>query len=178
MSGGERPRSVGRRKTDRLAAQAAVEHHERTSLIRLRENFYRDIWLLVLTVVLVIMAVGASNDAGKALTKTQRQQEGRAVAVNVVCGSTSAIIEAGRATITGGGGVSPQLARNLERLGFPPKRVRDVAAKRAARLYAKSIADAVERESGVRGLVRPDGSLDCFRLRRVTNTSAPGVPGP
>jgi hypothetical protein len=63
--------------------------------------------------------------------------------------------------------------RNLERLGYPPAEVRKRNARRAADEYARAIARGVERQSGVRGVVRPDGSIDCRRLARLARTVPP-----
>lgn len=128
----------------------------------LRENWYRDVWLLLVSLVLLLMVHGVQS-------RVERQREGRAIAINVMCGGISSVIEAGRATITGSSTLSPEFERNLERLGYPPERQRKAAARAAAKGYAASIAAAVQQESGVRGLVRKDGSLNCERLRQVTH---------
>lgn len=133
----------------------------------LRENWYRDVWLLLLSIVLVLMVLGLQ-------TKVDRQREGRAIAINVMCGGISAVIEAGRATITGSSrSFSPEFERNLERLGYPPRKQRTQAANAAAKAYAAAIAKSVQEESGVKDLVRKDGSLDCARLRKVTHVVGP-----
>ena len=57
--------------------------------------------------------------------------------------------------------------RNLIRLGYPRDEERKVAQKKAADAYSLSIAKAIEKESGVQGIVGENGSLDCERLRRA-----------
>lgn len=174
-----RARDVGRRKTDRLAAEALVEGVVERRRLRLRENWYRDLWLLLLTIVLVGLSLNASGDAGEALSKAERQQEGRAVAVDVVCGGLSAVIESGRAAFTAGGQLPPRLTDFLERHGYPPAAVREAAARKAAVDYAEGIAKAVERESGLSGLVRRDGSLNCQALRKAAAATRPSnTPAP
>lgn len=105
----------------------------------------------------------AEARAAKDLAASQRQ--GRQIAIGITCGATSAIIAAGRATITGGGNLPPELERNLRRLGYPPRSVREASARRAAEAYSSSIANAIEKQSGVKGIVRSDGSLDCDRVK-------------
>lgn len=95
--------------------------------------------------------------------------EGRRLARRVVCSAVSAVIDAGRATITGGAAPGPPaFTHALERLGYPPLAKRRVAARQAADGYANLIATSIAKASGVRGLVKPDGSLDCDRFERVT----------
>lgn len=124
----------------------------------LRENWYRDIWLTAISALVVLALIGQGNVLDDI-------QEGRRAAVDVTCAATSAVINAGRATITGGAeSLDPEFARNLEKLGYPSKPVRERQARKAAKLYAGAIAREVERATGVTGVVKEDGSLDCERL--------------
>jgi hypothetical protein len=128
-----------------------------------RENAYRDVWLLLVSGLMVWALLdirGVVND----------QREGRRYAVNVVCGATSAVIDAGRATITGGGVGPPEFVRNLERLGYPPRRVREAQAQKAAAQYADLIARRVEKVAGATDVVRRDGTLDCALLTERART--------
>lgn len=130
------------------------------------ENWYRDVWLLVISVFVFVALHNASN-------AINQQREGRRVAVAAICGATSAVIEAGRATITGGAaGVNGEFERNLRKLGYPPRKVRRKQAMAAAEGYARTIAEGVRTAAGVKahGLVRADGTLDCHRLQRVART--------
>lgn len=133
--------------------------------ILVRENAYRDVWLIAIT-VLCLVAIDRTD------SKVERQREGRATANAIVCGAVSAVIDAGQATITGSsaGGGSEEFLRNLEKLGYPPENVRKAQAEKAARAYARSIAERVEKQAGAEGegIVRPDGSIDCKKLARVT----------
>lgn len=132
----------------------------------LRENWYRDIWLLGVS-AFVVIAVLNSQDA------VDQQKEGRKVAVAAICGATSAVIEAGRATITGGAaGISGEFERNLRELGYPPRKIRQEQAEQAAQMYARTIAEGVRASAGKqsRGLVRKDGTLNCQRLQQVART--------
>lgn len=146
-------------------SRSARRRSDKARLI-LRENWYRDVWLLLVS-AFVVVAVLNSRDA------VERQKEGRRVAVQAICGATSAVIEAGRATITGGAtGVGGEFERNLRALGYPPRKVRQRQAMQAAEAYARTIAEGVRQAAGVnaRGLVRRDGTLDCQRLQQVART--------
>lgn len=143
-----------------------------------RENWYRDLILLVVIVFLwqgngdakdaAHDAKGAAHDAKAAI---QAQKSGRAFSLNVVCGATNATVRAGRGIITGGsaGTVEGKFERNLRALGYPPRSVRQAQAKKAADLYASSIATGVQRAAGSKaeGIVREDGTLSCGRLVRT-----------
>lgn len=101
------------------------------------------------------------------------QRQGRALALDVTCGATSAVIEAGRDTIIGASSAprSAKTERALEALGFPPKAVRDRQAADAAKEYARSIARSVQEQSGRTDLVRADGSLNCAKLKRAVRAA-------
>lgn len=141
-------------RTDRL-----IEHGS-DNFNRYRRRAYAGFLLLA---VATAAALWLSNHA------LNEQKVGRSRTLSVVCGSISAVAEAGRATIDGGAtGVGPsEFERNLRRLGYPPRSTRRRTAKAAARAYTRAIGRAVEQESGVTGIVRQDGSLDCAKLRRV-----------
>lgn len=104
---------------------------------------------------------------GLALMAVTSLQEGRRRAIKINCGISQAIIDAGRNIITGSSGGTSQpseFEKNLEKLGYPPPEVRKRQAQQAARLYAIQIAKAVERESGVKNLVSPEGNIDCEKI--------------
>lgn len=161
------------------------------------ENWYRDVVLFFVS-LFVVIAVSRSSDATNNATRASReathasinatrasrnaldaihqQRVGRVVAIKILCGAMSAAIDAGRATITGGAlSVTGDFERNLRALGYPPRAVRLSAARRAARAYAKQIATGVTVAVGgpgeARGVVRPDGSLDCRRLLVVSRAT-------
>jgi hypothetical protein len=103
------------------------------------------------------------------------QQAGRAIAIQAICGFGNGIAEAGRVTIAGGMIQPAQFRRNLERLGLPPERVRRRAAQASAEAYAVRIRQSVVQATGLRGLVRDDGTLNCAALRTAAraNTTKP-----
>lgn len=150
--GGERRTYApqGRRSEDR------PPKHRRIAI--LRENWYRDVWLIIIS-GLVLLALARASDEREA------QLEGRRTAVEAVCGATSAVVQAGQATITGGGaGIPEELSRFLERHGYPPKSVREEQAKLAAEAYAKNVSKQIEKNSGLTGIVRENGTLDCEKM--------------
>jgi hypothetical protein len=146
----------GRRREDQLEELLA---HGSRNFRRYRRRAYLGFLLLAAATALALLQAQRAID---------RQEDGRRQTTNVFCAGLSAVAEAGRATIDGSAaGLSPKFTRNLERLGYPPRREREAAARAAAAAYTRAIGQAVERESGVTGLVRANGSLDCARLRRV-----------
>jgi hypothetical protein len=102
------------------------------------------------------------------------QKQGRSDALGVSCAISGAVIEAGRTAISGGAlPLKPdRLERNLRALGLPSVKVRAAGAKLAATRYARSIANAVQREVHVSGIVRKDGSIDCALLRQVARVGS------
>lgn len=132
------------------------------------------ICLICLVVTLVVSATTLRNRED-----LLDQKAGRAVALDVTCGAASAVIEAGRRTITGSsvardpktGKVDQKRELALRKLGFPPLKVRERHAAEAAAEYAREIARRVEEQSGRRGLVRKDGALDCGRLKRAVGAA-------
>jgi hypothetical protein len=120
--------------------------------------------------VLALHAQGGKADrselkADRAALEIRQQREGRRVAIEVFCGVSQAVIDAGRAQILSSAAIGPpRFARNLERLGFPELRARQKTAELAAQAYSRGIARAVAREAGTHGLVNRDGRLRCDRL--------------
>jgi hypothetical protein len=121
-----------------------------------------------------------------------RQQEGRKVAIEVLCGFASAVSDAGRKTIAGSvafpghtkrdadrivldkhgriiGLVSGRFGRFLEAHGYPLAPQRLTGSRRAAEAYTRNLSIAVAEETRVKGLVRADGTLDCARLQKVSH---------
>ncbi len=121
-------------------------------------------------VVLLVLAVLSNGVAIRvALRADAGQREGRDIARDFSCATTSAVIDAGIATIKGGGRtISPEFERNLRRLGYPPLVQRQLQADLAAAAYARAVATRVQSATGRTDLVREDGSLNCARLRAVT----------
>lgn len=128
-----------------------------------RENWYRDVWLILITGALFWSQIGLSD-------VVERQRESRRAVDRITCAATSAVIDAGRATITGGAeSLDPEFARNLEALGYPPLKVRKEQAEQAAHAYAEAIARRVEEATGATGIVNPNGTLDCRALVGLTS---------
>lgn len=148
-------RTPGRRRSD-------LERHR---LIRWRENWYRDVWLLLTTALVAWALLGQNNVLDDVRRVQDEQREGRRAAVQVTCAATSAVIDAGRATIIGGAqNLDPEFTASLERLGYPPVEVRQAQAQKAAKAYAKAIANRVETATGFTGIVNENGTLNCAKL--------------
>jgi hypothetical protein len=133
-----------------------------------RENWYRDIWSLLLT-IFVAMAL-ANNNA-----TVDKVQEGRRTGTGVSCAISNAIVKAGRGVILSSATVRPRkLEVNLMKLGLPRREARAIAARHAADAYAESIAVDVARVAGpsAKGVVRKDGTLDCQALFVATNVTS------
>lgn len=127
----------------------------------LRENWYRDVWLVFVT-VLVLWATLISHNA------QTEQREGRKVSLTATCAAISGVIEAGRTSIRGGVVIRPRaFERNLIKIGLPPFHVRVRAAEAAANAYGRAIAIRVEQATHRKGLARSDGTLNCARIRQV-----------
>ncbi len=125
--------------------------------------------LVVVFCALVVISVPLAAYA--LVTATQaisRVEAGRKVGSAITCAATSAVIDAGRTTIKAGAYVRPrEFARALEDLGLPPQTTRERYAAIAADAYARNVSRAVLSGSGVRGVVRRDGTLDCKALREA-----------
>lgn len=114
-------------------------------------------------------ARGAAADAKRAI---ERVEAGRRVGSAITCATTSAIIDAGRDTIRASAYVRPkEFAIALESLGLPPFTTRAEYANAAAQAYARKISVAVGK-TGVRGVVREDGTLDCVALQKAAKIEA------
>lgn len=112
-------------------------------------------------------AAKANRAASDAKTAIRRVESGRKIGSAINCATTSAIIDAGRETIRSGAYVRPaEFALALENLGLPPFTTRAQYARAAARGYARKISIAVGK-TGVRGVVREDGTLDCAALQKA-----------
>lgn len=112
-------------------------------------------------------------------SQTQDIQEGRRISQPLFCAAMSAVIDAGRSTITGGqpkpGSPLTPLERNLRKLGYPPRQARRRMADQAAKAYSSQISEAIQAAipatlPGATDLVRPDGTLNCRALARATGT--------
>jgi hypothetical protein len=124
-----------------------IEADWQAAIVQVRHNYRR---LLLYVAVLTFALCALITGAFVLFAEQQNQrQEGRAIAIQASCAATSAVIDAGRRTILTGGDLPPKFARELERLGYPSAQARKARARAAAEAYARSIAEAVERQSGV-----------------------------
>ena len=119
--------------------------------------------------VLIVCAIVSNGIALRyAIHADQSQREGRQIAAQTTCAALGAVIDAGRATIRSGGALPRKLERFLEGYGYPSREERKTAAELAAASYARAITTRVQTITGRSDLVRRDGSLDCARLREVS----------
>ena len=129
--------------------------------VLIRENAYRDVWLFFLTGLVLWATIASYNNSNEASRLAIENQK----ALRATCAATSAVIDAGRATLKSGAVLNPPAFREaLERLGLPPTKVRIIQSEKAAREYGRAIAVAVVETTGRKGLARKDGTLDCRRL--------------
>ena len=125
------------------------------------ERAYRDVWLFLLTGIVLWATIVSYNNSQEASDLAV----GNRKAIAATCAATSAVIDAGRATLKSGAVLNPpEFRRALEQLGLPKTKVRIIQSEKAAREYGRRIALAVEQTTGRRGIARKDGTLDCRRL--------------
>jgi hypothetical protein len=138
-------------------------------------HIWRDLVPLLALVIAAYAVLGverkvdqAAVDATVAKRVAVSQSEGRRIAIGITCGAVSSVIEAGRATILAGVQLPPRLERRLVSYGYPPRAKRIAAARQSAQQYSAGIANAVEKESGVQGIVRENGTLDCVKVKQAS----------
>jgi hypothetical protein len=142
------------------------------------------VWLVVISALVLIAISNAGDAATKAggaaskartaasqsTTALQGVQSGRRVSLGATCAALNAVIEAGRGVIINAAN-SPEtlFTRRLEKLGYPPPRVRTAQAKVASASYAASIVDAVQAQLGstYRLINQRTGTINCDRLERI-----------
>lgn len=126
----------------------------------------RDFWLLAITVVTLLALLHATDAVNEV-------QQGRRIGSRISCAALSAVAQEGRKVLSGSAqGLSGPFERFLEAHGYPPRSVREKAARRAGEAYVRDISQRVEQAVGHRGdgLIRPDGTIDCHKLQDVTGT--------
>lgn len=135
-----------------------------TKLERL-ERTWRDLVPVIAVAMAGYAVVGVEGKADRAQDTAIRQQEGRRVAVDVLCGGIVGVENAGRLTL-------------LNQLpGVPAARMpsREVRLREtAARAYTILISEAVIEQAGVKdasSVLRPDGSIDCEGLKRAARAT-------
>lgn len=145
---------------------------ESDRLINVRENWYRDVWLLIITATVVYLAFLSVGYSQQAANTARQIQAGRSAGVATTCAVLSAVAEAGREVIAGPSKLPPTREEQaLERLGFPPFRIRHQEAEKAADAYVASLSRHVVSQVGARGqsLVRPGGRIDCGEFLKLAN---------
>lgn len=108
-------------------------------------------WLyrhLVPAIAIVVAAIAV----GRTQSDVDRQREGRAVAIDVLCGFGNGVAEAGRKALSG------ELAGQNPSRGLPQKAQTDYVRTITSSLLAESGFDDVK-------LIRSDGQLNCDALR-------------
>lgn len=144
--------------------------------VRLPERWYRDAWLLAITVV-VLFAVKAINH------KTNEIQQGRKATAEITCAISAAVVKAGRLTIvtSAEAPLPPKLDQFLQRYGYPSPSARKTAAEVTAADYTRAINEEVIRAVGAKAkdVLEPNlihgksnprgGSLNCEKLRDVAH---------
>lgn len=105
---------------------------------------------LVAIIIAAIAVQGNTSDI-------QRQKEGRAVAVDVLCGFGNGVATAGRKALSG------ELAGQTGR-GLPPEAVRD---------YTRTVTSTLLKEAGITGtdVLKANGEIDCTKLKIVARTA-------
>lgn len=115
----------------------------------------------------------ADRDVARALVKLQ---EGRATSLSVVCGAISAISQQGRLVLISSQLQESPLTRFLEQHGYPSLRARRQKAREEGQAYVAGISQRVNqalKRSGrapVKGLVRPDGTIDCAVFQSISDS--------
>jgi hypothetical protein len=108
----------------------------------------------------VAFAVRSAIDSHDAKTAAIRQSEGRAIAIDVLCGFSNGVAEAGRKALAG------ELQGQDSARGLPPEAQRD---------YVATITSTLLAEAGIRaqGVLEPNGEVDCGRLRVAAKATHP-----
>lgn len=132
--------------------------------IKMRENWYRDLWLFAIT-ILVVVALGSIHE------QTDEIQQGRRNTSGISCAVSAAVVKAGRLIIVSSSeqGLPPRLEMFLEEHGLPSKAVREKAARGAANSYTAGINAEIVKVSGVdaKRVLNQDGTLNCDKLREL-----------
>lgn len=138
-----------------------------------RANFYRDVWLLAVTAVVLLGLKALSN-------QNDEIQAGRQATTGITCAVSAAVVKGGKITIVSSAEapLPPRLEAFLQRYGYPPRAERQKQAEAAGNAYTNLINREILRVVGVRaskvlepeklpnGKPNPDaGSLNCERLR-------------
>lgn len=155
----------------------------------LRENAYRDCWLVLISIGLLLTAEAALNAANKAthvartaVKQTAEIQEGRRTGTTIQCVITSSILRGSHSFIIAAGSapLPGKIEARLIREGYPSKTEREHSAVKQADQYTTAIAEAVIAAAGpeAKGLIVETtptdrngpsaGTVNCTRLKTIT----------
>jgi hypothetical protein len=140
-----------------------------------RENAYRDVWLLAITVIVLLgfKAIEGQND---------EIQEGRKATAGITCAVSAAVVKGGKLTIvtSAEAPLPPKLEAFLRKYGYPSKAERQASAKATGDAYAQFINGEIIAAAGAQASKvleparfkngRPNpraGELNCKRLRAL-----------
>jgi hypothetical protein len=122
------------------------------------ERVWQDLIPLVALVLAAIAVFGTQSDV-------ERQREGRGIAINVLCGVSNGIVDAGREILT-------DTLPGTEHYQRPHSALEKSRAQAYADSYARVISFSVAQQAGVQaeGVLRHDGTIDCDALSRAAQT--------
>jgi hypothetical protein len=132
----------------------------------LREPVSFGVFVVVIALLGVVFGVGvafavrSALDSHDAKTAAARQAEGRAVAIDVLCGFGNGVAEAGRKALAG------ELQGQHSANGLPAEAQRD---------YVATITSTLLAEAGIsaQGVLEPNGEVNCARLRVAAKATHP-----
>lgn len=140
----------------------------------IRENAYRDAWLLAIT-VFVLLGFKALDDQNTEI------QQGRKATTGITCAVSAAVVKGGKLTIVSS--AEAPLPHRLEVFlrahGYPPLAQRKAQAQQAGEAYSQFINAEIIAASGVHAkqVLEPSrlhgkpnpraGELNCKRLRAL-----------
>lgn len=142
----------------------------------IRENAYRDLWLLAVS-IMVLFGFKALSD------KTAEIQEGRKTGTTITCVITSSILRGSHNFIVASSSapLPGKIEARLVKEGYPRKAEREQEGVRSADSYTTAVANAVVAAAGneARGLIAETspakgkhgpaaGTLNCARLKTLT----------
>lgn len=131
----------------------------------LRQPLTFGMWLATCAVIGLVLAVftvlwtATAVDSHDAKTAASRQTEGRAIAIDVLCGFGNGVAEAGRKALAGE--LRGQHGQGISRSAQDD--------------YVQTITSTLLSEAGIdaRGVIRPDGEVACGRLRIAAKATHP-----
>lgn len=126
------------------------------------ERVWQDLVPLIALILAAVAVFGQESDL-------ERQREGRSIAIEVLCGSTSGVQKAGELIL------KDELP-NTERYRRPKTDADRERADAYARSYVRLISNEVLKVAGVEGkdVLDPDGSINCDRLKAAARATSDG----